>query len=263
MASLLLERVFDEGMNLKRIAFLAVVFCFCAFAQSPLDLTRTLLNQWIQTRKLIAELRSDWRSEREVIDQSIAAFERELQTLSKQETQVDAGSNQTEKELKSVGEERAALRRANDALRKSVAKLEARIRQLAPGFPSPLMETMAPLFNRIPENPAETKWGLSVRLQNIVGILNEIDKFNSSLTLVSELRKSETGAELQTRVLYVGLSQAYFIDKTGAFCGYGISSKEGWKWTAQPDLAPMISQAIRIYENAEPASFVSLPVNVK
>ena len=232
-------------------------------AQSSLESTRSLLEKWVETRKSIAEIRSDWTVEKEVIEQSVGAFERELKTLGEQLDQVDTGSDQTAKELTEVEEEKTALRRASDELKVSVAKLEARLRGMAPGFPAPVVEKIEPLFNRIPENPDDTKLGLSARLQNVVGILNELDKFNGGLTVVSELRKTDSGAEVQTRVMYVGLGQAYFVDKTGEFCGFGLSSPQGWTWTPQPELGPAILKAIGVYESSEPATFVGLPVSVK
>lgn len=254
-------------MKLKWL--ISFLLCGCAFAQSSLShlnhlkSTQTLLEKWVETRKMIAEIRGDWRVEKEVIHQSIGAFERELKTLEKQVSEVDSGSHQAENELREIEEKKAALQLANDELKTSIGQLEMRIRQLSPGFPPPLMEGISALFNRIPKDASDTKWGLSSRLQNIVGILNELDKFNAGLTLVSELRKSKTGTEIQTRVLYVGLSQAYFIDKTGTFCGYGISSSKGWKWETRPDLASSILKVIKVYENEEPAQWVELPVNVE
>ena len=232
-------------------------------AQSTLDSTRSVLEKWVETRKSIAEIRSDWTVEKEVIEQSVSAFERELKTLGEQLDQVDTGSDQTAKELAEIESEKSSLRLASDELKQSVGLLEKKLRGMAPGFPAPVVEKIEPLFNRIPEDPEDTKLGLSARLQNVVGILNELDKFNGSITVVSELRKTAAGTEVQTRVLYVGLSQAYFVDKTGEFCGYGLSSPQGWDWTPQADLGPSILKAIGVYESSEPAAFVGLPVTVK
>ncbi|MCS1409701.1 MAG: hypothetical protein M2R45_02885 [Verrucomicrobia subdivision 3 bacterium] len=244
-------------------ALLCVLCVSKSEAQSVLESTRSVVEKWIEARKTIAEIRSDWIVEKEILEQSIAAFERELKSLNTQLEQVDSGSNQTDKELAEVQREKGALRLASDELKVSVGKLEAKLRGLAPGFPAPVTEKIEPLFNRIPEDPEETTLGLSSRLQNIVGILNELDKFNGSLSVVSELRKTEAGAEVQTRVMYVGLGQAYFIDKTGEFCGYGISSPSGWTWTVQQEMGPAIAKAIGVYENSEPATFVGLPMTVK
>lgn len=256
------------GYSLPRMKFISIVglggaFASLAVGQSALDSTRSVLEQWVEARKTVAVVRSDWAVEKEVIGQSVSAFERELKTLTDQLSQVDEGSTQTGQELEDVEDEKTELRLASDELKVSVARLEARVLGMSPGFPAPVMEKIEPLYNRIPKNPEDTKLGLSARLQNVVGILNELDKFNGSVAVVSELRKTESGAEVQTRVLYVGLSQAYFLDKTGEFCGFGMSSTEGWSWTTQPELGPAIAKAIGVYENSEPAVFVSLPVAVK
>lgn len=212
---------------------------------------------------MIATVRSDWAVEKEILDQSLDAFKRELKSLEGQLDQVDSGGEQIRKELVEIEAEKVAFRLASDELKASVAKLEARILGMASGFPTPVTERIEPLFSRIPEDPAQTKLGLSARLQNVVGILNELDKFNGAITVVSELRKDESGAEVQVRVLYLGLAQAYFVDQTGRFCGYGIASSSGWSWTIAPDLGSAISRAIGVYENSQPATFVSLPVSVQ
>ena len=231
--------------------------------ESVLDSTRSVVGKWVEARKMIAEARSDWTVEKEILGQSIAAFERELKSLEQQLEQADSGSSQTDQELAEVQKEKEALERAGDELKSALGKLEGRLRGLAPGLPALVVEKIAPFFNRIPKDAENTKSSLSVRLQNIVGILAELDQFNGSLTIVSEWRKTESGAEVQTRVLYLGLGQAYFIDKTGEFCGYGVSSSAGWTWHVQREMGPAIAKAIGIYENSEPAAFVDLPVTVR
>lgn len=231
--------------------------------ESVLDSTRSVVEKWVEAKKMIAEARSDWTVEKEILGQSIAAFERELKSLDQQLEQVDSGSSQTDKELAEVQKEKEALERAGGELKSALGKLEGRLRGLAPGFPAPVVEKITPFFNRIPKDAENTKSSLSVRLQNIVGILAELDQFNGSLVVVSELRKTESGAEVETRVLYLGLGQAYFVDKTGEFCGYGVSSSAGWTWHVQKEMGQAIAKAIGVYENSEPAAFVNLPVTIR
>ena len=55
--------------------------------------------------------------------------------------------------------------------------------------------------------------------------------------MVSELRKNQSGAEVQAQVIYVGLAQAYFVDPSGEFAGVGSPGEDGWKWSIKPELA--------------------------
>ena len=249
----------------KRLIVLGLIASglFSVHSQSALETSKTVLEKWVEARRTIGTVRSSWAVEKEILQQSLDAYGRELKTLGDQRNQVDEGSTQTERELILVETEKEELTAASDALKTSVGMLETRVRGMSDGFPPPVVEKIEPLFDRIPENPDETKLSLSARFQNIVGILNELDKFNGSFSVVSELRRTEGGVDVQARVLYIGLGQAYFMDQTGDFCGYGVSSPSGWTWIVENDLGPVIKRAIGVYENSQPAAFVSLPVRVK
>ena len=119
--------------------------------ESALDSTRSVVEKWVEAKKMIAEARSDWAVEKEILGQSIAAFERELESLEQQLDQVDSGSSQTDKELAEVQKETETLERAGGELRAALGKLEERLRGLAPGFPAPVVEKITPFFNRIPK----------------------------------------------------------------------------------------------------------------
>jgi hypothetical protein len=119
------------------------------------------------------------------------------------------------------------------------------------------------LIKRIPSDPATTKASGLERLQNVVGIVNEVDKFNAAVTVVSEVQKNPSDAEVQVETMYVGLAQAYFVDKAGDYAGVGLPSGQGWQWMPKNELAGKIQKSIAMYKNAAPADFVSLPVQIK
>ena len=126
-----------------------------------------------------------------------------------------------------------------------------------------LQQAVATMISRIPEDPNQTKVSLSARMVNVVGFINEVNKYNGSISVVSELRRNESGSELQVKVIYVGLAQAYFSSPDGSFAGMGIPGDNGWEWSEQPSLAPAIQQAIAIYEGSAPAAFVDLPMTIR
>jgi hypothetical protein len=234
-----------------------------ATAASPLNETRETLAKWVETRQLTGKLRADWQADKETLEQSLKLFERELKTLQEQLGKTDSSSQQAQKERAELTREKEALLAASDQARDLAAALENRVKSLARAFPAPLTEKVEPLLKRIPADPANTKASPAERLQAIVGILNEVDKFNGSVSVVSEIQKSPAGAEVQVKTLYLGLGQAWFVDKAGEYAGVGLPSAEGWQWQARPELAPKISKAIAVYENTAPAAFVDLPVTLK
>jgi hypothetical protein len=47
---------------------------------------------------------------------------------------------------------------------------------------------LQPLFNRIPVDPANTRVSVAERFQNVLGILNEVNKVNSEMSINFEAR---------------------------------------------------------------------------
>lgn len=231
--------------------------------EASLQSTRTTVEKWIETRQLISKEKSDWKVEQNILKQTIASFQRELESLDEQIGKVQTDNSQAGNERDQVLEEKEQLREASDAVKEQVAKFESHVKRIAKALPTPVMEKIDPLFRQLPEDSGNPKKSISSRMQTVVGIVNEIDKFNNSVAVSPELRKNPAGAEIEVQVLYVGLGQAYFVDKTGEFAGVGVPSLDGWEWKAQPELASAINRAIAIYENAQPADFVNLPMEVR
>ncbi|MCX8091614.1 MAG: DUF3450 domain-containing protein [Verrucomicrobiae bacterium] len=230
---------------------------------SPVGAARTALEQWVQTRQLISKTRSDWQADRELLEQSIRMFERELQSLGDQLGNVSTNRTRADEEREAALAQQRELHAALERARELAGALEQRVRALAPAFPPPLLEKVQPLLQRIPADPAATKAGPVERLQTVVGLLNEVDKFNAAVTVVNEVRKNPAGAEVQVETIYVGLAQAYFVDKAGQYAGVGVPSRQGWQWTERRELVEPIRKALAVYKNTTPAAFVALPVQIQ
>ena len=109
---------------------------------------------------------------------------------------------------------------------------------------------------------------LSARYQNVIGVLNAVDKWNRAVTLKSEIRELGTGGSVEVSVLYVGLGQGYYVGAPGkdgkaTIAGVGIASPTGWNWRETNDLAPAIQRAVSIYKNEGLAALVRLPVQIR
>jgi hypothetical protein len=114
----------------------------------------------------------------------------------------------------------------------------------------------------MPTDPRATNVSLAERYQNVVGISNEVGKFNNDITMVTEVRTLSDGKPAEVRTVYVGLAQAYFVSPKGE-AGIGRPSESGWSWTAARDIAPQIEQVVEVLQNKAKPHFVSLPVKVQ
>ncbi len=229
---------------------------------TPLTEVRSSLEKWVETRQLISKTKSDWISDKEMLEQSVALLERELRGVEESISKVSTNNTHAASE-RSLTE--AQLTTSQESLARSKAfteHFEPRILALLPRLPSPLQDILKPLVARIPTS-ASTKMPPTERVQVVIGILNELDKFNNAVTLFSEKQRNSKGDEIAVETVYVGLGAAYFVNDSGDFAGLGVPGPKGWEWTVKPECGPRVRDVIRIYRNEQTARFISLPVSIR
>ncbi len=232
-------------------------------AESSLAKTRTTLEQWVETRQLISKTRSDWQTDKETLEQTRQLFDRELKQVAEQMAKLSTNNVQVEKER---AEAEASLKASNEALdraRQFAAGFEGKVAKLVPQLPVPLQEILKPSLARLPADTATTKMPVTERIQVLVGVLNEVDKFNNAVNLFSEKRKNEKGEEVAVETVYVGLGAAYFVNDANNFAGTGAPGPNGWEWTIKSEISAPVREVVQIYRNERPAKFVALPATIR
>ena len=257
------DAAMKQNLIASAICLLALVAPLPAAEADKLSETRSTLEKWVETRQLISKTRSDWQTDKETIEQTITLFERELKGVEDQMAKLSTNSSQADKERLQT---EAAIKAANDSLEPSAkfaASFEAQLTKLVPQLPQPLQDSLKPLLAKLPPDPSNTKMKGTERIQVIVGILNEIDKFNNAVTIHSEKRKNQGGTEVSVETVYVGLGGAYFVNESGDFAGTGVPGASGWEWSVKPEIASAVRDVVRIYRNEKPARFVTLPAVIR
>jgi len=231
-------------------------------AESLLSGTREVVSQWVQTRQLVAKTRSDGEAMKELLAQSKAIHERELQGMAEVLSRTSTNNTQiAEERLKAERE----LQESNLALEKakgSVVELEGLVRGLLRLLPPPLVEQAKPALDRIPADSQTARGGVTERLQAVVTLLVEVDKFQQTVTVAAGRQADASGREVSVETLYLGLGAAFFSDPTGQVAGVGKPGNTGWEWQLKPDLGADILSALAMYRNSKPAAFVGLPVTL-
>jgi len=232
-----------------------------AGATTP-DSARASLAKWVETQQLISRERQDWQQGKQILQSRIDAVTGEIAVL--QERLAETRRTAAEANDKKAGEvaENATLKAAAAELSTRVSGLESGLRTLQARLPEPLLQKVKPLYDRMPADGGATSVSLAERYQNVVGILNEVGKFNGDITMVTEVRALSDGKPAEVRTVYVGLAQAYFVSPKGD-AGVGRPGASGWEWTVARELAPQIEQAVEVLQNKAKPQFVSLPVNVQ
>ncbi len=233
-----------------------------AEAGNSVDGVRTGLEKWVETRKVISLEERDWKMSRETLGERVDLVQREIDALKAKISESQQSISEADKKRAGLVQENEKLKEASAGLTESLVALEIRTRTLLKNLPDPIRERVKPLSQRLPENTGDTKLSFAERFQNIVGILNEVNKFNREITMTSEVRTLPDGSSAEVTALYAGIGQAYYVSADGKHAGTGTASSEGWVWTPDNRIAPQVTEAIAILKNEQVAAFVHLPVEI-
>ena len=214
---------------------------------------------WVDTKKAIFESEADWASEKIIVEDLINLLQEEKEKLTAKIEKLEATSNATDSLRTQLNADKEALLASTKKLKSVIPKLEGQVKNLFEKLPEPLLDEINPLILRLPEDSNDTRISISERLLTVVGILNKVDKFNTGITVTSEIR-SIGDKSLEVKTMYYGLAGAYFASESAEYAGVGIPGKDGWSWSEKPELSKEIINLIETYEGTREATFVELPV---
>ncbi len=245
-----------------------VVFIPCAAVTDDktagtIEETRTALEKWVETQRVISKEKRDLELSKEMLNERIELVRREIQSLLEKITDAEKSIAEADKKRADLIQENDLLKEVSIELVGVCTSLEENTIKLLTRLPDPIREHIKPLSQRLPDRAEETKLTISERFQNVVGILNEIGKFNRDIRIVSEVRMLPDGTSAEVTALYLGLGQGYYSGANGTIAGIGTVSEEGWAWKPANDAAGEIAKAISILKNEQVASFVRLPIEIK
>lgn len=234
-----------------------------ATASSGLEGARSALQQWVETRALISQENRDWLLQKEALGARSDIVKREIVALQRRTAEAEASIADADKKRRELEADNDKRKVVGATLEQKVAQLEERVLRILPRLPEPLRDRVKPLSQRLPAKGETTKLPLGDRYANVIGVLNEVHKWNREITVTSELRQVPDGQSVEVSVLYVGVGQAYYVGGGGKVAGIGTATPEAWVWRPANEWAPSIQQALAIFKNEKPAAFVQLPVQVQ
>lgn len=225
--------------------------------------TRSTLQEWVEVRKLISEEESKWKVEEQTLNESIDLLESEIEGLKQKVTDKEEQATAAQEKRQELSQKEEDLKAAAGVIKIDISSLEDRVLKMVNFFPPTLKDRVSVITIRIPKDEKEAaKLSLSHRVQNIVGILTEIEKFNNMITLDKGMRQIGE-SQVQVRTMYVGLSRGYYVDNSKQEAGILKPGPEGWVEEKRPDLIEPIFKAVQILDGKQPlAEFVNLPINL-
>jgi hypothetical protein len=231
-------------------------------AGPSLEETRLTLSKWIETQQIIAKERNEWQQGREILAGRTELVGKEVTQLKDRIAQAQAAVAESNKRRDELAAQNAQLKEVGAQLSQAVTDMEARVRKLAKVAPEGLATKLQPLLQRIPSDPSKSRVSAAERFQNVLGILNELNKANSEINVAYEVRQMPDGTSSEVQVIYVGLAQAYYISPRGD-AGVGMPTDEGWTWKPAKDQASAILAALEVIQGKQSPEFVPLPVSIQ
>jgi hypothetical protein len=230
-----------------------------AAVKKEIEQARQIIEEYVETRREIAKASNEWRSYQELSVRRISLYEQEIAELTAAIEKAEAETTQAERAIAKIKGEIAELRQANDIVAQALPGFEDELRELYQYFPTPLKDKVQSLVQQLGKGGQASN-----RMALVIGILNEVDKFNSDYTLDTFEKTLPSGQTKLVDVVYLGLAVAYYADSDGKFGGVGIPAPGDWEWSEKNDLAPAIREAILYYEGEiKPAMLVDLPIEIQ
>ena len=190
----------------------------------------------------------------------LGVLKAEIAELDEKMAALQASATTADQKRAELNNQLEASRATSKAFDGTIASLEQRVTTLTAALPEPLAIELKPLLARLPDDPAKTRLSYSQRLQNVIGILAQTDKFNADVKYISEV-KDVGGETREVQTLYLGLAAALFTDASGEYAGYGYPTASGWKWeTAAGEQALEVARALDVYLARQSPEFVSVPL---
>ncbi len=257
-----MKKLITAGIALGLIGSVSLVQAQATDTADLIKVATENTSKWVETRTTISKESNQWRVDKELIQQKIDFYKSEISMLSDEIKKLSDEAEKGKGDRAAFATKIEELQRATRVVTGILPKYENQVKELVSYFPLPLQETAGKLAKNIPSNPETTRLGAGQRLAIIVGILNEVDRFNREVTVTKEVREVE-GQTREFDIMYLGLGQAFYADSQGQLAGYATPAKGQWVWTSSNENAPQILRAIKVGQGKiKPAEFVELPLKI-
>jgi hypothetical protein len=220
------------------------------------------MSKWIETQQIISKERKDWQQGKEILQARLDLVKQEVSSLKEKIFEAETAAAEAAEKRKALLADNELLKVTGARLATSVTVMEVEIRRLFKKLPEPVKEKVRPLFERMPEDASTTKVAVAERFQNVLGILNELNKANTEITVAHEVHVLAGGRSSEVKVIYIGLAQAYYVSGRGE-SGIGRPTDDGWVWEPSASAGPEIQKALEILQGTHSPAFVPLPVRIQ
>ena len=250
--------------DIRFVCLVLFIFCYSqSSADTALDNTRVAIQEWVKTEQLISIEKKQWREEKRSINDVLQILAAEKKALNEQVTLAKEITTRADEERAALLAELSSYQEISSVLETRLEGFERQIYLIDRYLPDILRKEMSPQMARINFMSTGITYSVSERAQTVMNILSAIAKFDRKVTLTTSTRTDSQNEEIEVRVLYLGLSRAFYVNRGETVGGYGVPSESGWRWQQDNSLSEIIARSMEVYEARLSPEFVMLPMKVE
>lgn len=227
---------------------------------AEIEATRATFDRWVDLREQTSKEKAKLEEQKLFLQGRIDLVRDQIEDTRKQIEERRSAVADTSKKRGELQAQADELVAATSTLEGRIADLEERVLALVDRLPAPLVEQVRQYTQQFPKEGKESSASLSQRYTLAVAVLNAVDKFNTSVHVVSERRDLANGSSAEVTTMYLGISEGFYVNGAGDAAGRGVPSPEGFVWTPINDSAEAVANAIAVFNQSDPAAYTHLPV---
>ena len=225
-------------------------------AADPMDDVNQLVRQWVMLRVETAQLNSAWRSERELVQFTLAALQEKAATAEGKRDLLKAKTAKDREDLEALSRKRQGAAEDLKISETRLQELAKKLVTLRPELPTRLSEALEMTYRSLamPDRP------FGERMQLAMNVLNRCNQFNHLVTTGEDVLTIEGEANAKSlKTIYWGLSHGYAVDRAAHRAWLGAPRGGKWQWEARPEEYENIMRLIAIATDRADPDFVTVP----
>jgi len=230
--------------------------------KANLDALQQSTAEWIRVERTIKEEEDRGRQQLNQLKHLKDVVQSQKDRWKQEALALKASASKADEERKRLLEMQVGHKRSREKALVQLKTLESQLRGLKAMAPQPLLKELAVSFLKL-ERPFKEKDWLD-RYQACMTILQATHAFHRRYSVAQhDVSIEEQKAQAGT-VLYIGLSNAYFISVDGKNAAIGRPNSKGWVWTGAKGHLNSIQEAIALAEGKSlDFELANLPVEVQ
>ncbi|MEO0651207.1 MAG: DUF3450 family protein [Planctomycetota bacterium] len=231
------------------------------------DGARATIEEYVQTRNLISSERRDWAIEQELLASRIELLELEIESIREDIASTNESITAADENREELVAQKERLAATLVTVEDVIDQFEAGVRGILPRLPEPAADQVQLAAAQIPAQGEAADLSIGIRIQNTIGVLDQLNKFDRNIHVGSALVTAANGREINAQTIHIGLGRAYYANsETGETLFAGVGPKEFdddepvWTWQPWNDAHAQITEVIKVNESEAPPAFVRLPI---